>query len=247
MTVKNMPTWDVINRRVGEMMAHERGEWCGVPMPVAGIPLSIESRNPWSETVEQLQRVVDQEENGGTTTMTCSADDLNWMPRNTWWSKRLRRTVGIAQHQETKALTWFGSPYDYAEKGRMLIDTLRVTKVWPVDAEMQAMERLAEHLRAKPHLFEAYLLTGTFLERSKRSGLFYIFRRGKPTLVYNADTQMLLCALCLHPIGYYERTHAGAMVPTDDVIAHLLLMRADEPLLWRRANQHALDRPEAGL
>jgi hypothetical protein len=31
------------------------------------------------------------------------------------------------------------------------------------------------------------------------------------------------------------------------VIAHLLLMRADEKMLWRRANQHPIDRPECGL
>lgn len=37
------------------------------------------------------------------------------------------------------------------------------------------------------------------------------------------------------------------MTPTDDVIAHLTLMRGDEPMFWRRANQHGPDRPEAGL
>jgi len=37
------------------------------------------------------------------------------------------------------------------------------------------------------------------------------------------------------------------MVPTDDVIAHLMLMRADEHGFWKRANQHPLDRLEAGL
>lgn len=37
------------------------------------------------------------------------------------------------------------------------------------------------------------------------------------------------------------------MVPTDDVIAHLLLMRGDERLFWRRANQHHPLDPESGL
>lgn len=40
---------------------------------------------------------------------------------------------------------------------------------------------------------------------------------------------------------------AGAMCPTDDVIAHLSLMRGDEKMFWRRCNQHPAYRPEAGL
>jgi hypothetical protein len=55
------------------------------------------------------------------------------------------------------------------------------------------------------------------------------------------------CTLCLHPIGYYANSWAGAMCPTDDVIAHLMMMRADEPMFWRKANQHPPHRPEAGL
>lgn len=57
----------------------------------------------------------------------------------------------------------------------------------------------------------------------------------------------ILCALCLHPIAYYSKSWAGAMTPTDDVCAHLMMMRSDEHLFWRRANQHAPWRPEAGL
>jgi hypothetical protein len=37
------------------------------------------------------------------------------------------------------------------------------------------------------------------------------------------------------------------MCPTDDVIAHLALMRGDEAMFWRRCNQHPPYRPEAGL
>ena len=40
---------------------------------------------------------------------------------------------------------------------------------------------------------------------------------------------------------------AGAMCPTDDVLAHLMLMRGDEAMFWRRANQHAAIDPLAGL
>lgn len=40
---------------------------------------------------------------------------------------------------------------------------------------------------------------------------------------------------------------AGAMCPTDDVIAHLMLMRGDEVDFWHRSNQHPAHRHEAGL
>ena len=79
----------------------------------------------------------------------------------------------------------------------------------------------------------------------------YLFRRLRPTLALRfnaADGRIrLLAALCLHPVGYYERSWAGAMTPTDDVIAHLLLMRGCEAKFWARAEQHPDWDPAAGL
>jgi hypothetical protein len=63
----------------------------------------------------------------------------------------------------------------------------------------------------------------------------------------NEEVNYALCALCLHPIGYYADTWAGVMCPTDEVIAHLVLMRGSEEKFWANANQHPLDRPAAGL
>jgi hypothetical protein len=77
----------------------------------------------------------------------------------------------------------------------------------------------------------------------------YLFRKGKPTIALHqseAGTH-LLCALCLHPIGYYGDTWAGVMCPTDEVIAHLLMMRGSEEKFWANANQHPLDHPAAGV
>lgn len=45
----------------------------------------------------------------------------------------------------------------------------------------------------------------------------------------------------------YRNTMCGAMCPTDDVMAHLLLMRGDEHMFWRRANQHPPHSPNSGL
>jgi hypothetical protein len=87
-----------------------------------------------------------------------------------------------------------------------------------------------------------YLLTGHFSEVSKRSQLTYLFRKGRPTIVLREsdDGAYALCALCLHPIGYYGDTWAGVMCPTDEVLAHLLMMRGSEEKFWANANQHPL-------
>jgi hypothetical protein len=103
------------------------------------------------------------------------------------------------------------------------------------------------------HNFRQYMLTGMFLEKSKRSGVIYMFRRLKPTVAIAAspgiesDHMRILACLCAHPIAYYAGSWAGAMVPTDDVIAHLAMMRGDERMFWARCNQHPPHRPEAGL
>ena len=94
-----------------------------------------------------------------------------------------------------------------------------------------------------------YLLTGHFAEICKRSGLTYLFRKGRPTIALRRDEHFsyALCALCLNPIGYHGDTWAGVMCPTDEVIAHLLMMRGSEEKYWANANQHPIDRPAAGV
>ena len=56
-----------------------------------------------------------------------------------------------------------------------------------------------------------------------------------------------LAVLCLHPIGYYANSWAGCMVPSDDVIAALAMMRGDEAMFWGKAVKHEPHEPEAGL
>jgi len=128
------------------------------------------------------------------------------------------------------------------------IRTLDAAAVWPVEAERKAQKKLATLIR--PDLFELYELTGHFPEISKRSLVTYLFRKGRPTIALRQTedgVSNVLCALCLHPIGYYGDTWAGVMCPTDEVIAHLLMMRGSEDKFWANANQHPLDRPAAGL
>jgi hypothetical protein len=124
---------------------------------------------------------------------------------------------------------------------------LDAAAAWPLEAEQRAQKKLASLI--PEDLFELYLLTGHFPEISKRSQVTYLFRKGRPTIAFRQfdDVTILLCALCLHPIGYYGDSWAGVMCPTDEVIAHLLMMRGSEEKFWANANQHPLDRPTAGL
>ncbi len=57
----------------------------------------------------------------------------------------------------------------------------------------------------------------------------------------------VLCALCLHPIGYYGDTWAGVMCPTDEVILYLLMKRGSEEKYWANANQHPVGHSAAGF
>lgn len=219
-----------------------RGEWCGVPLPLPGLRIQIEPKNPWRDgllSVQDVQAQPDPDDEGATVI-------------NSWFSKRDGCQITIIRDKDGRV---FGGRTSHrnGRRAEQLLNTMRASEIWSVDAELKAIDTLQTLI--KPHLLDAYVLTGTFLETSKRSGLTYLFRRLAPTLVMTprgrrgepSDEMRLLCALCLHPIAYYEQSHAGAMVPTDDVIAHLLLMRGDESLYWRRADQHDPSAPEANL
>lgn len=129
----------------------------------------------------------------------------------------------------------------------MAMNTIGIAPAWGIEAESKAIQKLATLL--KPHAFRTYMLTGMFLETSNRSRVTYLFRRLRPTVAMSTagQTVTVLCGLCLHPIGYYEDTWAGSLVPSDEVIAHLMLMRGDEHLFWKQANQHPAHAVESGI
>ena len=172
-------------------------------------------------------------------------DDEDVQLVNEFWSSRLRCYILI--WREGGKLTWGKVPG--ANHIGMDLHTLGCAQAWGIEQEHNAIQLLGTMVRH--HALKQYLLTGMFLETSERSGITYLFRRLKPTVAIDArpgrsGTRILAC-LCLHPIGYYSQTWAGAMCPTDDVVAHLTLMRGDEHLFWKRSNQIPPSRPEAGL
>lgn len=174
---------------------------------------------------------------------------------NRFWSNEKRGTIVIWRDDETGKVGW-GIQFS-VHSMPMQLATLGAADAWGIEQEATALQLLGTHLRHRQ--FKQYLLTGSFIEKSARSGVHYIFRKLRPTIAasfrgghpwsraYDPENLTMLCALCLHPIAYYQGSWAGAMCPTDDVLAHLMLMRGDEAMFWRRANQHPPWRPECGL
>lgn len=208
-----------------------RGEWAGIPMPMQGQQLVIE---PKFNKGRELAEIGAPE----------PAPDTGEKIRNTFWSSKLRGEVLVWEEKDGR-IDWGrvgkGHHFDYDLK------TLMCSHAWGIEQEGNAVQTLGSLV--SHHQMRQYVLTGMFMEQSTRSKVFYLFRRLKPTVAMRADdnNMRILCCMCLHPIAFYEGTWAGAMCPTDDVLAHLMLMRGDEPMFWRQANQHPAWKPEAGL
>lgn len=136
---------------------------------------------------------------------------------------------------------------------KVLMDTL-ITRAGSLDAETEITAMMSLRQKINDNQWESYILCGAFPETSTRSGVTYVIRKGLPTIAIkekvNEDgtaSRHFLASLCLHPLGYYEHTFAGCQPPTDDAIAHLMLIRADEHRFWKKAGQHSLDSLMSGI
>jgi len=225
-----------------QRIAKDKCEWAGLPVPLNGERLFIEKSYAYADIQDRLNYLMSPPD---ATMHVCRTEDVreDVTQRNEWWSKRKGAWVVI--WQEGKRFS-FGLVKGNS-KHEIDLRTLGCSEAWSLATEYRAMETLRSLVRH--HQFRLYFLTGSFLERSKRSGVMYMFRRLRPTLAISmtGERTRVMCALCLHPVALYEQSFAGACCPTDDVIAHLMLCRGDEHMYWRRANQHPPDRPEAGL
>lgn len=205
-------------------------------MPLDGERLIIEPSFPSAGMLEAIGPSRDQAD-----------DNDGWVVRNRWFSDRLRCEIIIME--KDGVINWGKVPgvHHIAHD----LTTLGCSDAWGIEQESNALNLLAGMLRHRQ--FKQYLLTGMFIERSERSNVSYIFRKLRPTVAAVGgrggpeSSMRILASLCMHPIAYYAGSWAGAMCPTDDVIAHLGLMRGDEHLFWKRCNQHPPTRPEAGL
>jgi hypothetical protein len=230
-------SYEALQWGVSQLM-WQRGEWAGCPVPQEGLRLSIEPKNPYAEKIMSIAPARD----------SGLEDDERLV--NRWYCERRQCEVYVVHRGDPAAPSVTCVVYPIAHhiaRLKMAFDSMLAVEVHRIDAELQAMQALSEHITA--HQMRQYVALGYFMETSTRSGVCYWFRRGRPTVALRqaADYLRILCALCLHPIAYYETTHVGAMTPTADVLAHLLMMRGDEPMYWRRANQHPPHLPQAAL
>ena len=208
--------------------------WAGFPVPVDDAQLVIHPKYPGAEILMGKDKPEEPHE----------LDD--WVMRNSWVNHRDHVTVFAAQRPDGKVVArYLGNK---SQRMNMELETQMASIVWSIEAETKALEYLRE--LTTEDQFRRYILTGGFGERSERSGVNYVLRRLRPTIALKKqpdDTVKMLAALCMHPIGYYQGSWAGSMVPTDDVIAHLAFIRGDEHGYWKRCNQHSPLSLEAGL
>lgn len=203
-------------------------------MPIDGLPLIIEPTYP---NAVGLMSIGAPE----------SDPDEGWSLINRWHSRHHRCDILIMRDPDGKIVHGKLPAFHHIKHD---LNSLGASDAWGLEQEHRALQLLGEVVSHRQ--MKHYILTGMFLEKSKRSGVTYLFRRLKPTVACSPggkpeDSMRILACLCMHPIAYYADSWAGAMCPTDDVLAHLMLMRADEHMFWKRSNQHPPYRPEAGL
>ena len=150
---------------------------------------------------------------------------------------------------------------------KLVLATHSAANQFTAKEEITAMRKLRRMITKEQ--FAEYIVSGEFYEESKRSNVTYLFRKLKPTIAMSfvppeqvegedgkkpntppgmkAKNYRFLAGLCLHPGMFYNGTFVGALCPTDDVIAHLLKMRAEEHKFWAKANHHYLGEAELGI
>lgn len=227
-------------------VAVKHDDWAGIPMPLDDLRMVVHPKFPKGQELCEIGRAARQAREREA--LAAKAEEGVKL-RNSWFSRSKMADVYIWEEPDGRILA---GAVPVRRPAMLLLNTLGASYAWGIEQEARAVDLLGTLIR---HVqFKQYMLTGMFLETSKRSGLTYLFRRLRPTVVIDAkqrgdgsDSARILTCLCLHPIGYYQESFAGTMVPTDDVVAHLMLMRADEHRFWKQANHHEPWRPESGL
>lgn len=228
--------------RIFCMDAASKGRWSGCPLPIELAELVIEPRSPYAN-MNGMQIC------NGNLVQNKLEENNKYKIINSWFSYTTGMRVTIVELADGKRLTVKEHhTIDAGHRVDMMLNLIGASyEIWSIETELQAMKKLSTLV--KPHIFNYYVITGTFIETSKRSGVTYLFRRSRPTIALSSrgDSMRILTTLCLHPIGYYNGTWAGTMVPTDDVIAHLMMMRGDEHYFWKKSSQHCSHQIESGI
>lgn len=171
----------------------------------------------------------------------------DWKIINSWWHRDGNRIYVVEKTDGTRQA--YVDKHPVVTRFEMIVETMgaRLGAV-TARAEATAMMNLADRLTVPQA--DSYVLNGCFIESSKRSNCKYILRKGLPTIALGLSLtgdMKFLAALCLHPLSFFEDTWCGSMAPSDEVLAHLLLMRADEHRYWKECIQHPVWDPRSGI
>lgn len=172
-----------------------------------------------------------------------------WIQRRWFWSEYLATNVSFWENKSTGKckMKIHNRADDSSHKLELYVNTYAASKAYTLESELKAMEKLRGHVTDNQYL--SYVTTGTIMERSKKTGLVYIFRKMRPTIVFRDcdHKKKIVGILCMHSQGYYGMSWAGTLPPTDDVIVHILFMRSDERMYWKKSNQHKPKSAEANF
>jgi hypothetical protein len=220
--------------------------WCikkSFKAAVKGVKLDLQKDN--HAIIADLQGLEDEEV------------ESDWEEHRFWTSsvkyKGSFRQVRILKHKTSGAYRSEITPISQAKsRAQMLLTTSMIRGLCNfVQTETVARQRLEEELDEKQK--RQYALTDSFAEIGK-SGVLYMLRRNRPTLAFRLASREakelegeLLCGLCMHPLAYYTNSWAGVMPPSDEILAHLFNIRADEHRYWKICNQHPGNSHLSGL
>lgn len=247
--IQQHPNYEELLRQVSddfEQLAEEAGLPCGMPASALAFKEGVYLEQAFVRAI--LQGAGASAPKPESTT-TAELDER--VLHNQWVTKRPWRgqwgIVHIWRNRRTGEFEW-----DFEEflPGLSRLEwAMRTTAVQlaygNVEAEVKARRKLEAMLA--PRQLKSWTLTESFYEQG-RSGMVYWLRKNRPTVALRPDSRTKddgkatpICALCLHALGGYQGTGAGILAPSDDVIAHLVMIRGNEHLFWRKANQFALN------
>lgn len=214
----------------------------GVPLPSTTEmtrPMVLAKGTPFSRTGLDFRTELEQEIEG------------RFSVRNSWSMLGDKEVCIIETKEGPMALP----RYFAGTRLRKILDgaMIRHGTTQTVEAEMKAREALKARLNENQ--WRSYVLCDMFPEKSSRSDIHYFFRKGLPTIAvtyhsgYGGDYSggKVLACLCQHPVGYFQGTHCGLMVPTDEVISSFMMMRGDEPKFWASCGQWSASDTRSGV
>ena len=239
-----------INSFLGKVdqILHERGIHCG--MPRGANECRIITKN---EKLAVILKGMNPGAYSDGNDDFAEATDNEWVAHRAWQTSREWKgsfwEVLVFKNSQTGRCRLVLKEYQpWLRRFNFMIETIgRRAMYCDVSAELTARRRLFQELAQ--HQQDAYTVSDAFIEIG-RSGIRYILRKNRPTIAIRRaqdGTERVLCALCMHPVAYYDETWAGTLPPSDEVLSHLLMIRANEKLYWRKSNQIPPEKVNSGV